>query len=419
MADILTNPVKEVNTKTPVEPVKISPTEKKATANIGNLLKEDNNSEEATPTSDQVDSSEVIENNSSGSVTTKTQDQISIESVKKVFKEPFKKFGPKAYLEEFYKKIDPTKFETISQAIEEIKTAEKSKNGQDVSTIDLNKLKELLSSKGLELSEEETTTLENYAIYDFLFSEAIPQILKYKPDDHLKVLDVGGGPTIYQHLPLIGISDSIVHSEYLSDNRDEVEDFLNNKSEFDWHSYSILAQRYLSQYLPNIEANEEVMKVLGSLSKETDPNVIEDRVRSLIKKVVPVDVFKKDLGLENSDSYDLTNVSKEGSVELCTSNFCVESATADRATWEEGMKNIGKTVNPGGFLLMTAIRNADWYKVGNETMPAVPVDISDITKNLEEQGFEIIESSELIGSDQQEVGYDGMVFILARKIPQQ
>lgn len=357
--------------------------------------------------------SEIIEDNSNGSGTTKTSDQIAAELVDEELKKPFDKFNPYSYLKEFYKEIDPTNFETISQAIMEIE-----ENGGNSSVISLEKLKEFISNKGIDTNEEVTTTLENYAIYDFLFRKAIPQILKYRPDDHLKVLDVGGGPTIYQHLLINYISDSIIHSEYSSDNRAAIEDFLKNNSEFDWHSFTNLAQMYFKKYLPNINANEEVMATLRSLSEETDPEVIEDRVRSLIKGVVPVDVFQEGLGLENRESYDLTSVSREGSVELCTSNFCVESATADRATWEEGMKNIGETIKPGGFLLMTAIRHATWYKVGDETMPAVSVDVTDITQNLIEQGFEIIESSELIGSDQKEVGYDGMVFILARKIPE-
>lgn len=419
MVDTLTQ-TQEVTTKAPTLPIIIiDKTEKKATASVGDLLKEDNNSEEATLTSDQVSSSEIIENNSNGSTTTKTKDQVATESASEVLKDPFDKFGSLAYLKEFYKEIDPANFELISQAIKEIETTEKSKNGQDVSTINLSKLKELLSSKGLELSEEITTVLENYVIYDFLFSKAIPQILKYMPEDSLNTLDVGGGPSVYQHLIMALISRSIIHSEYLPNNRDEVKNFINGTSEFNWNSYSTLAQMYLNKYLPKIEANQEVIETLTSLSTETDPNVIEDRVRSLIKKVVPVDVFKKDLGLENSESYDLINVPKEGSVEFLTSHFCVESATGDRDTWEKGMKNIGSKVKPGGFLLMTAIRNADWYKVGDEQMPAVPVDVSDIAKNLIEQGFEIIESSELIGSEKEEIGYDGMVFVLARKIPQQ
>jgi len=171
------------------------------------------------------------ENNPSGG-TPLTPDQIAVKSTKEILENPFDTFDCLDYLNEFYPQLDLENFEKISEAIVNIESIEQT------SLIDINKLSEFITDEKL------TINLENYAIYDFIFRKAIPQILKFKPDDHLSVLDVGGGPTVYQHFPLIGISDSIVHCEYLSDNRDEITKFITGESKFDWHTYSLMAQKF-------------------------------------------------------------------------------------------------------------------------------------------------------------------------------
>jgi len=115
MADTLANPVKEVNTTTtPV--IEVNPAEKKATTSVGDLLKQDNNSDETTKSSDTTDRSETIENNSSGSATTKTNNQIAAEITRKIFKEDF---SSEAYTKDYYGEPDLTKAEEVFQAIKE------------------------------------------------------------------------------------------------------------------------------------------------------------------------------------------------------------------------------------------------------------------------------------------------------------
>jgi hypothetical protein len=48
--------------------------------------------------------------------------------------------------------------------------------------IDLNKI---FPEEGI--NSQEITNLENYAIYYFMLKEVIPEILRIKPEDHLKV----------------------------------------------------------------------------------------------------------------------------------------------------------------------------------------------------------------------------------------
>ena len=267
---------------------------------------------------------------------------------------------------------------------------------------------------------------ENIAIFDFQKAIAKKLLLAY-PQDNIDVLDVGGGPTVYQHIAMSLQAGNITHSEFLEQNRKEVMSWLNNEeSAYNWDGYFDLIRTMFSR-------DEEYQKILDEQLKSEDEKTREHAtlVKSLIggdtenfkahlrkelgQNVVHGDVFTPDLGLENEKQYDVASQGREGTVEMLTSNFTIESATGDRTKWEQGMKNITAKIKIGGFLALTAIRNAEWYAVGKEKMPAVKINEGDLKEILERESFEIVEMRVLEGSDQENVGYDGMVFVFAQK----
>lgn len=267
---------------------------------------------------------------------------------------------------------------------------------------------------------------ENIAIFDFQKAVAKRLLLTY-PQDNIDVLDVGGGPTVYQHIAMSLQAGNITHSEFLEQNRKEVLSWLNNEKEaYNWDGYFDLIRTMFSR-------DEEYQQILEGQLKSEDEKIREHAVlvksliegdtenfkahlrRELGQNVVYGDVFTSDLGLENGKQYDAASQGREGTVEMLTSNFTIESATGDKTKWEQGMKNITAKIKNGGFLALTAIRNADWYAVGKEKMPAVKVNEGDLKEILEREGFEIVEMRVLKGSDQENVGYDGMVFVFAQK----
>lgn len=326
--------------------------------------------------------------------------------------QPFEAFNTLSYLKEFYPDSDPVFALRAMQIIENSEQIQKNKT-----VIDIRVIKELLSKEYVNFNEKVLESLENCCITDFMLRKAVPEILKDIPDDHLNILDVGGGPTIYQHIPLMGVADSITHSEYLESNRNEIKKWREGISDFSWRSFFDTFQAYLKSH-PNISkaATQEVQDRFRQMAQEEN-TILENQLRGKIRDILPVDVFREDLGMgENEKRFDLVNVGREGSAQIITSNFCVESATADNNEWKRGIENITSRVPQGGFLLMTAIRNANWYKVGDERMNAVPVNAENLSAELKQQGFEIRNISELIGSEQEVVGYDGMVFILAKRI---
>jgi hypothetical protein len=267
---------------------------------------------------------------------------------------------------------------------------------------------------------------ENIAIFDF--QKAVSKkLLSAYPQDNIEVLDVGGGPTVYQHIAMSLQAGNITHSEFLEQNRKEVMSWLNNEEgAYNWDGYFDLIKTMFSN-------DQEYQQILAEQLKSEDEKTREHAllVKNLIdgntenfkahlrselgQNVVHGDVFVPDLGLEKAKKYDVATQGREGAVEMLTSNFTIESATGDRAKWEQGMKNITAKIKNGGFLALTAIRNAEWYAVGKEKMPAVKVNEDDLKELLEREGFEIMEMRILEGSDQENVGYDGMVFVFAQK----
>jgi hypothetical protein len=337
---------------------------------------------------------------------------------KKERNDPFLEgFDPVAYLKEFYpaldSKISARVLEIISELHLEIKEG-------DISRIDIRPIREMITREFGDSGEKTLESIENICIFRFMLQTAIPEILKQKPEDHLRILDVGGGPTIYQHILLMGISKpgSIFHTEYLDANRSEVERWISGASEFDWKSYFAFYQAYLARN-PDVflGATKEVQDRFRWMEKET-PEALEAYLRTQIAAVLPVDVFREDLGISGEHALqdpDVVHIGKEGSAQLVTSNFCIESATPSEEQWKKGIRNVAAQVPEGGFLLMTAIRNAKKYKVGLHEMPAVPVDAQKLSQTLREEGFHMLSISELIGSDLATVGYDGMVFVLAQR----
>ena len=306
-------------------------------------------------------------------------------------------FGSKEYIDNYYPTLNVESSVTTLQEL----------SLDDRVEIDVNTL-----------AQEKNITVEaaeNLLLIDFQ-SKVAKEMLEAFPKGGIKSLDVGGGPTIYQHIMTALETSSITHAEFLEQNRNEVKKWLaNDEDSRDWDSYFKVVQAEL-------KGNEDYQKVLAQNTESADPDIqrnaseistilngsiadFKDFVRGRITSVAPCDVFKEGLGLPNTAPF-----------EHVASNFTVESATGDRGKWGVGMRNVMSRVAPGGYLSMTAIRNAEWYAVGKQKMPAVPISERDIQAILAESGFEITQQRILTGSSKETDGYDGMILVNARKI---
>lgn len=277
------------------------------------------------------------------------------------------------------------------------------------------------------LSDEE---IENAAIFNFL-RKVSTRLLQTFPRGEAVLLDVGGGPTIYQHIPLCLNVSAIVHAEFREENRVEVQKYLDHDEEtYLWGGYFSVVRRMLCE-------DQSYQEALDAQGKSSDVSIREcaDRIRKILfspdnealdrrlvevlrRHVVSCDVFSPSLELDGSKSLSSTlgEVTKDGLPDVVSAHFLIESATDNLAQWERGVLHLIEKLRPGGYFIMTAIRNASWYRVGSKKVAAVSVNEQRIKKFLEEHGIVIEDMQVLQGSDQDDHGYDGMVFVFGRKI---
>lgn len=245
--------------------------------------------------------------------------------------------------------------------------------------------------------------IENVAIFDF--QRVLVRLLAAQfPKGNATVLDVGGGPTIYQHIALSIWARSITHAEFLERNRESVHAWVQGMNgAHDWDGYISLVQRMLRNDTKVRSALRKNPQLRALLDAET-PHLLREHIRSRLNgNIVACDVFKPHLLLPRR-LYDVV-----------TTNFVIESATGSRERWLYGMQNAIARVRPGGFFVHTAIRNSQWYAVGDQTLPATAVTEKDIRAVCRHHGLTIEELRVLRDSDYAHVGYDGMVFLIARR----
>jgi len=149
-------------------------------------------------------------------------------------------FDPQEYIDLYYPPIDPTIFIKVSEVLSSCETSEE---GSPLRILDIQKIEKKFKTED---SSFNTEALENYCIYDFIIRHVLPCLLEKRPDDHFTILDIGGGPTIYQHIPLALVADSITHGEFLSANRETIELWRQGNGH-DWSDYISFCQNYIKQ----------------------------------------------------------------------------------------------------------------------------------------------------------------------------
>jgi hypothetical protein len=271
--------------------------------------------------------------------------------------------------------------------------------------------------------------IENAALVAF-FATVARHFLGAFPRGDAVILDVGGGPTIYQHIAFCLNASVIIHSDYLAANRTEVVNYLTNTKEaYLWETYITTIRRVLQgdrdyaallgQEKASIDESirthaEEIEHILSDESS----GLLEKKLKASVEKeVVYGDVFSDHFlsGPKNELRAILDRVTDHDFPDIVSAYFLVESATHDPQNWEKGMCNLIDGVVPGGYLVLTAIRHASWYRVGEKRVRTTPVDEYSIGKFLREHGIVVEELRVLTGSNQASHGYDGMVFVLGRK----
>ncbi len=232
---------------------------------------------------------------------------------------------------------------------------------------------------------------ENQNLLEFL----VKAYLDINPNSTL--LEFGGGPTIYPLIPAAPKVKKIHFTDFLKTNLQEIELWKENSPKA--HNW----KRFIVKTLQ-----------LEGLTKVQDKNIDEreSQIRKKISRIFSCNAYKKNpLGPKYSHYYDVVNI-----------NFVLESITSSLETWEQIFNNVCSLLKLRGVLILTAIGGAGYYKVNEETFPAVPITEKEIIKMLVKNGFKrsniIIQSipAEVIDENSNEfTGYKSMIFVKATR----
>jgi len=271
----------------------------------------------------------------------------------------------------------------------------------------------------------EHEVVENVVLLDFQRFLATT-LLSAFPKGDARVLDIAGGPTIYQHIAVSLVAKHITHSEFSARARFEVLQWLHDAADsYDWDSYIELMRRLLRtdpEYgnllqrfiLDKRKSISSHSRFIRRMLRASSVSGLKKHIRDVIDDdVVYGDVFHPDILTQEEARSDIKI--RKHAMDIVTAHFSVESATDSREKWEDGMRHIMAFVKKGGFLVLTAIRNAEWYYIHTKKLPAVKITEHDLRRLCEEERFNIVEMRVLEDSNQEKCGYDGMILLLAQK----
>jgi hypothetical protein len=225
------------------------------------------------------------------------------------------------------------------------------------------------------IGEENRFLLEFYhKIYKEVSSEAT-------------LLEFGGGPTIYQLISAAQNVKEIVFAEYLECNRKEVSSWI--KAE----QGSVNWDEYLDYVL------------------ELDYQVVSDKNRrklrdSLINKITAI--------IEcNAYLPEVLISVKHKQFDIVSSGFCLECISSSEKDFTGFIKKVTTLVKKDGQLVMTLLKNSEFYTINQLSFPTFPIDEEYINNLLAELGFREIRIETIKAEHDQ--GYEGIIALTARR----
>ncbi|XP_060643394.2 nicotinamide N-methyltransferase-like [Anolis sagrei] len=232
---------------------------------------------------------------------------------------------------------------------------------------------------------------ENIPVHEDLFSFVLENLQKAFLVDGIggdTLIDIGSGPSIYQLLSACEAFKEIIDTDFLEQNREEMQKWLKKDPEaFDWTS--------MVKYACQLEGNRE-----NWMEKE-------EKLRKAIKRVLKCDVTLANpldpLVLKPAD--------------CVLSTFCLESACKDLPTYRSAMRNVGSLVKPRGHLIFAAVTQETFYMVGPHRFSSLYLTPEVVRDAVKEAGFQILWSkmSSLHWSPEITDAHD-VIFMVAQKL---
>jgi hypothetical protein len=250
--------------------------------------------------------------------------------------------------------------------------------------------------KGLGMGDYERFSPAAYLVeyYSSVTDSEVDGILKFYSENAgvlqycNDVIEIGGGPTIYQLIPIASLCDRIVFADYLAANLDQVRMWASNApGSFDWSAYIARSLQY-----ENKEYGPEAVKAR------------ENAIKGKLASFVYCDALLPDpIGEQYRHSFDLVS-----------SHYVAESIAHSKPDWKRAMDNILSLVKRDGYICMSFITGADRWRLSGEWHPACKLTEDDVATYLRDHGFEILKLAHIPAavSDPNADGFYGYTGVL-------
>lgn len=210
-----------------------------------------------------------------------------------------------------------------------------------------------------------------------------------------KVLEIGSGATVHNIASASSKYSTIVQTDYVVDNCEELKKWHAGESVLDW-----------SQFL------NMVLKIEGTKTDQQSLQDLETRIRKSVKCVVRGDLLndrvlnEHELTQETSSPYD-----------LIISVLCIETAASSFEDYVAILKRLNNLLRSGGGLIVCGYENGSPWKIGSSFFPHIKLSIEQISNAFELAGFQICDLKMLpkIKSDY-DYKYDHVFCIAAEKL---
>lgn len=203
------------------------------------------------------------------------------------------------------------------------------------------------------------------------------------------LLELGGGPCIYQLISAATNAKQILFAEYTEEAREEIVWWITNKAHaFNWDAY--------------------IRYVLALEEQDTSSSNIQYRKNLLKSKLLPpiyCDLKSKPC-IESLDQY-------QQMISSVAANFACASIAENLDQLKDILRTICSLVPENGFLIFTEILGAQVYSIENQSISCLAVSDSLLEEMIKEHGFSIVTKSTIKTPHTR--GYSGVLAILAQK----
>ena len=203
---------------------------------------------------------------------------------------------------------------------------------------------------------------------------------------NLRILEFGGGPSIFDLIPAAPFAEEIIFAEYSEKNREEVVKWLQKSPEsHNWLPYF----KFAVQTLEGNNSDEEV-------------TIRESELRNKIKHILPCDI-----GWEDPVKWPSSWSSQLATFDVVSTSLCLEVSVTSREGYRQAIAKLKRYLKPSGHIVMYGVLEETYYMVGQERFHCFPLSKELIEETLTSEGFKIHDDMKLFSHEIRENNWDG------------